>query len=291
MDIEYIKEVIKQKNSEITILSSSDIKYRDKVNFICDKHGEFSRRLDHFLKNNCIECQKENKLEKQKNKFIKNSNKIHNNKYKYNKVNYINNKTKVIIICEGHGEFEQRPDNHIAGAGCTYCNYKLSNKDFIKKSNNIHNNKYLYHKTEYIGNKNLVTITCKRHGDFKQLARVHLDGFGCKKCSESLGESKISRILEDKNIEFIREYKFNDCKNKYTLPFDFFLPEYNICIEYNGIQHYEPIEFFGGDRSFQYRKKLDLIKSNYCEKNNMKLIIIKHDDNVYDTIDNYLKSL
>lgn len=289
MNVEYIKRLINKKNSKITVLSSSDIKYRDKVNFICKKHGEFSRRLDHFLESNCIECQKEIKLEKQKNKFIKNSNIVHDNKYKYDKVNYINNKTNVIIICEEHGEFEQRPDNHIAGAGCTYCNYKLSNKDFINKSNKIHNNKYLYDKTEYTSNKNIVIITCEKHGDFNQLARVHLDGFGCKKCSESIGENKISKILEEKNIEFIREYKFSDCRNKYPLPFDFYLPDSNTIIEYNGIQHYEPIEFFGGQKSLDYRKKLDIIKSDYCEENNIKLVIIKYDDNAYDIISNILK--
>lgn len=280
MEIEYIKDFLNQKNLKITILNSSDIKYRENVNFICEKHGEFNRRLDHFLENDCIECQKEVKLEKQRIKFIQKSKEIHVDKYKYDKVYYVNSKTKVIINCKDHGDFLQIPNNHTSGSGCNYCNNKLSNTDFIKKSNKIHNNRYLYNKTEYNGNRKYVTIICKQHGDFKQIARIHLDGFGCKKCNESIGEREISKILEEKNIEFIREYKFTDCKNKYPLPFDFFLPEYNICIEYNGIQHYEPVLFFGGSKSFKYRKKLDLIKKNYCEENNIKLIIIKHNDKI-----------
>jgi hypothetical protein len=179
----------------------------------------------------------------------------------------------------------------LAGAGCTNCNYKLSNNDFIDKSNKIHNNKYLYDKTNYDGNRNYVTIKCKKHGYFKQKARIHLAGFGCPKCSESIGESKIANILDSNNISFIRQYKFDDCKYILSLPFDFFLPEYNICLEYNGLQHYEPVDFFGGQDSFEYRKKLDEIKINYCLKNNINLFIITYKDKIEDMMLDFIKSL
>jgi len=62
-----------------------------------------------------------------------------------------------------------------------------------------------------------------------------LNGKGCPTWNESKGERKIKIFLKDNNIKFISQKRFNNCRNKYTLPFDFYLPEYNICIEYNGI--------------------------------------------------------
>jgi len=291
MKIDKFKEFVTIKYPNIDILNNNDIKYRDRVNFICKKHGSYSSRLDHFIERGCTECNKENRLDEQKYKFIKNAKNKHQDKYNYDKVDYINNKTEVTITCKKHGDFRQRPDNHLAGAGCTNCNYKLSNNDFIDKSNKIHNNKYLYDKTNYDGNRNYVTIKCKKHGYFKQKARIHLAGFGCPKCSESIGESKIANILDSNNISFIRQYKFDDCKYILSLPFDFFLPEYNICLEYNGLQHYEPVDFFGGQDSFEYRKKLDEIKINYCLKNNINLFIITYKDKIEDMMLDFIKSL
>ena len=71
------------------------------------------------------------------------------------------------------------------------------------------------------------------------------------------------------------------------LPFDFYLKNLNICIEFNGKQHYEPIEYFGGINSLKSQIKRDLIKREYCYNNNIHLIIIKYDDDIYDILDNY----
>jgi hypothetical protein len=290
MKINDLKDFINKNYTNITILNTADVKYRDSVNFICKKHGEFKRRLDHFLKNVCIKCYSENKLKNKKFNFIKKSNIKHNHKYNYDKVIYINNKIDVIITCKKHGDFEQRPDNHLSGSGCSYCNYKISNEEFIHRSKIIHGYKYLYDKTEYKKNRDYVTIKCKKHGYFNQLARIHLAGFGCIKCNESLGELSISKILEKNNIKFLKQYKFEDCRNTLKLPFDFFLPEYNICIEYNGIQHYEPIDFFGGHDSFRYRKKLDKIKEDYCRNNNIEIIIISYKDDISKIINSLILS-
>jgi very-short-patch-repair endonuclease len=97
---------------------------------------------------------------------------------------------------------------------------------------------------------------------------------GCSKCNESHGEKTINNYLKSNNIIFFREYKFNDCKNIFTLPFDFYLPEQNICIEYDGEQHTKSNIKFGGEKEFEKRKMNDEIKNNYCKNNNIKLIRI-----------------
>jgi hypothetical protein len=94
--------------------------------------------------------------------------------------------------------------------------------------------------------------------------------------------------LELNNISFERQKKFDLCRYKNKLPFDFYLTELGICIEYNGIQHYEAIEHFGGENKLKQRKINDKIKKEYCVDNNIPLIIIKYNENVEDILSNYL---
>jgi len=73
---------------------------------------------------------------------------------------------------------------------------------------------------------------------------------------------------------------------KYPLPFDFYLPDYNTCIEFNGKQHYEPIKYFGGIDYFKLINERDKIKSKYCNENNIRLIIIKYNENIINSLKN-----
>ena len=100
----------------------------------------------------------------------------------------------------------------------------------------------------------------------------------CGCYNSSKGEEKIKEILNKLNINFIQQKTFNDLKYKSNLKFDFFLPKYNYCIEYNGIQHYEPVKYFGGEKSFEEQKKKDSIKREWCKENNIKLIEIPYTD-------------
>ena len=128
-----------------------------------------------------------NKLEE----FIHKANQVHNFKYDYSKVNYINSLNKVTIICPIHGEFEQTPQNHLRGRGCKKCanqkkslEMQLSNDEFIKKSTDIHKNKYDYSKTQ-LQNRDKdgkVIIICPIHGEFKINPFLHLKGQECPKC-------------------------------------------------------------------------------------------------------------
>ena len=94
---------------------------------------------------------------------------------------------------------------------------------------------------------------------------------GCAE-HDSTGEILISNILNENYISYFYNYRFDDCRNILPLPFDFYLPDYNVCIEYDGIQHFESIEYFGGDKEFQRRQINDDIKNQYCAKNNITLI-------------------
>lgn len=117
-----------------------------------------------------------------------------------------------------------------------------------------------------------------------------ITGKRCPKCLRSKGESFIFTFLKEKSIQFIEQYKFSNCKNKKELPFDFAILDKNnnvkLLIEYDGIQHFEPIEHFGGDEGFKKTKNNDSIKNTYCINNKIPLIRIPYWE--YENLENIL---
>ncbi len=159
-----------------------------KICIICHKHGEFWQGANNHLRGQgCPKCKGDKTRERQtlpKEDFIKKSNELHKDKYDYSKVDYVNCKTKVCIICPEHGEFWQRPNDHNQGKGCPICGGtgRLTKDFFIKKSNELHKDKYDYSKVNYVNNRTKVCIICPKHGEFWQKPNAHLNGCGCPKC-------------------------------------------------------------------------------------------------------------
>lgn len=122
----------------------------------------------------------------------------------------------------------------------------------------------------------------------KDLRSGHTRSCGCLNVSK--GEDKIKNTLSILNIRYIQQKTFEDLKYKSNLKFDFFLPDYNTCIEYQGEQHYNSVTIFGGEEKFQEIRKRDNIKKQWCKNNNVNLIEIPYWD--LDKInENYIKSL
>jgi len=269
---------------------------RSKIKIICPLHGEFEQTGDcHLSGRGCDKCG--GTYTKTTNEFIQKAKKIHGDKYDYSLVNYKNNSTKIKIICPLHGIFLQSPSNHTNhSSGCQKCNtiqksknLSSSIKEFIPKAKNIHGDKYNYSQSNYKTAHIKITIICPKHGKFKQKPYLHLNGSGCPTCNESKGEREIKLFLKENNIKFTPQKRFDNCRNKYTLPFDFYLPEYNTCIEYNGIQHYKVFDYFGGIKKFDENKNNFNIKINYCKNNKIKLLIIKYDENIKDSLKSLTK--
>ncbi len=264
------------------------INNKTKVKIICSTHGIFEQTPDKHInsKQGCSACSKTlTNLE-----FIKKIKLIYGEFY-LPIDDYISYKHKINFKCYKHGIFRQSPENLFKGHACRECNLekRCNTESFVDKSKEIHGDKYDYSLVNYINKTIKVKIICKIHGEFEQRPTDHLNGCGCPICRESKGEKKIRNFLNEKKIKFLPQYKFNNCKHILQLSFDFYLPEYNICIEYNGIQHYKPIEKFGGKNQFLVQNKCDNIKKEFCLKNNIKLIIIKYDNNILDVLTNKLK--
>jgi hypothetical protein len=210
--------------------------------------------------------------------FILKSKEKHGNRYDYSLVEFKNGNLPVLIGYKGV-YYTQKPYYHLSGNRPE--NIKLAikktNRQFINESNQVHDFKYNYDKVDYISNQTKVIITCPIHGDFQQRPLSHIQGNGCPNCNESRGEKEIAKYLDKNEISYYRQHKFLECKNVFQLPFDFYLPKYRIAIEFDGKQHYEPMEFFGGVESYNRLKINDKIKSDYCEDNYIDLVRIRYD--------------
>ena len=283
-----LQDIINKKhNFLLSIIDNREkLTYRDSILLKCKDHGEYTIRLDHLLDYGCKDCSKHKKNTLKQEKFINRGKQIHGNRYGYDKVYYLNNHKKVILICKKHGEFEISPLNHLNKQGCKKCSSKQLNLEtFIEKAKAIHGEKFDYSKTNYTSVNDKLDIVCKKHGIFSQRGSSHLEGVGCPSCNESLGEKIISKYLDEKNIKYLRQKKFDECRFKYPLKFDFYINEFDICIEFDGIQHFKPIDYFGGIERFEYEQKLSLIKDNFCQNKGIKLFRIKYNDNLIEKLD------
>lgn len=247
----------------------------------------FEQNAFSHLSGNCPE----NRISTTEN-FIRLAKKTHKDRYDYSMTRFTGINNSVLIGYKGVF-YTQSPYSHIRGRRPELLKRKKSNNKFIQDANNTHDYKYCYDKVEYVKNSEKVIITCRLHGDFEQTPQCHLLGQGCSKCNSSKGEIEISKFLNKNNILFDRQKKFIDCANQRPLPFDFYIPSFRTCIEFDGEQHYKAIERFGGEDGFRKVKINDEIKNKYCEDNFINLIRIRHDqiDDIWNILWENLKIL
>lgn len=265
-------------NNKYDYSKSEYLGMKHPIKIICPIHGEFMQKAhSHYLGHQCFKCSGSEKINN--DDIIKQFIKRHGNKYDYTNVDYKNSRTNVEIICPNHGSFYQSPYEHKNGQGCPKCskNRRLNNDMFVEMANDIHDFTYRY-SDDYINSKTKVVIICQNHGPFSMTPNHHLKGQGCPNCKRSLGELLVKRFLDHQKIKYVQQKFFSDLisgKKRYLF-FDFYLVDLNICLEYDGIQHFKPISKFGGEMSFQNVRINDKLKDEYCKSNNIRLIRIPY---------------
>jgi hypothetical protein len=231
---------------------------------------------------------------------------VHGNKYTYERAEFGDGLSKIIVTCPTHGDFEVYPyrftNKH--KTGCAGCAQKAQHtrSSFVTKATTVHFGKYDYSLVgEFANIKSKIQVVCPKHGAFTTTVQQHANSLvGCKKCKESRGEAIISHILKLKSINFIQEHRFGDCRNPMTnklLPFDFWLPDHNLCIEFHGVQHYQPSHFgrsagaqpMDAEVAFFRGAQRDRLKEDYCRSMGIELLIIKY--NQLDEISEILGTL
>jgi hypothetical protein len=175
--------------------------------------------------------------------------------------------------------------DHLNKCECPKCNGKnLTIEDIKNDFNIIHNNKYDYSKfISFKKQTDKIEIICPIHKSFFRSIYSHkIKKQGCPHCRDSKGELKIVEFLSSNNINYTRNKSFDDCVYIQKLKFDFYLYEYNTCIEFDGEQHFRPVSIFGGDDQFIINKIRDNIKNEYCKNKNINLIRIKYNENIME---------
>lgn len=269
----------------------------------CPIHGDFYQTPDNHIRGQrCPKCVAEANGERCRmstSDFVKKAQEKHGNFYDYSEAKYTNNHTAVKIKCPLHGFFEQLPLNHPRGEGCLKCgieknaeSFASNTSAFVLKARRVHGNRYDYSLVNYIRSNRKVAIVCKTHGEFSVSPNNHLRGKGCPICQCPKGEEKISLFLDKNNIKYYRQHKiFNNnvlCVNKFLLV-DFYIPECNIFIEYNGEQHYSCVDHFGGQEKFQKQQERDFALRQYCKEHKIVLVEIPYTE--YKNIDNILSNI
>lgn len=197
---------------------------------------------------------------------------------------YVNLKTKIKHECLVCGyRWDVLPDNmlHMPN-GCPKCGKRapLTKDDVVRRVAEIDDSIEVV--GDYVDYNTKIAFRCKKC-DNVWLAQPNniFSGTGCPRCKSSKGEKEISRVLDELHINYGTQFKFQDCKDEHSLPFDFYIPDKNICIEYDGKQHFEPCTFGGitkerAAENFELAKEHDKIKDEYCQANNITLIRIPY---------------
>lgn len=213
---EFIEKANIIHNFKYNYSKTEYINYVTKVCIVCPEHGEFWQKPNYHLEGcGCKECGRKIKSEKKSftnEEFIAKCSLVHNNKYDYSLCRYDGIFSKIKIICPKHGIFEQTANIHIHGGGCKKCaiennsdKKRKSTDKFIEESNNVHNFKYDYSKTNYVNSQKKVCIICKEHGEFHQTPFKHLIGQGCPKCGLKKIWDKRGRSNKEEFIEKARK--------------------------------------------------------------------------------------
>ena len=193
-------------------------------------------------------------------------------------------------------EWKTTPASALQGCGCPMCkSEKIRNaqikthEEYVEDVKIINPNIQVLGK--YINAKTPLLHKCLIDDfEWSPVPYSILSGCGCPKCNRSKGELKISLWLDKNNIFYEPQMRFDDCCDTKPLPFDFYIPALNVAIEYDGKQHFEPIEHFGGEESFEILQKHDAIKNEYCKNNGISLLRIPYYkyNNIEEELNNFL---
>lgn len=291
-DIEKVKQFVKE-NSGCQLLSDRYTNNKTKLRFLCGCGNEFQTTFKEFkgrkdrsqCKRQCNKCGRAINTKKRTKSHDEFKEEVYGLVGREYEVigEYINALTNIKIkhtSCDY--VFHMKPNDFLLGQRCPKCygTFKKTTEEFKKEVDDITNNEYKV-LGEYNGNKDKISILHTKCGNTWDITpNSFLRGTRCPKCQSSKGEKRIRLYLEDKNIKFKEEFTISECKNILPLPFDFAIfdndNKLKLLIEYDGIQHFEPQEHFGGIEKFKIQCKTDNIKRKYCEKNNIRLLEIPY---------------
>lgn len=290
--IENIKLFLKKKKEGVSILSDSFEGNNKKLRFLCSCGETFERTWADLSTNVYSVCNKcvHNKIGNNKKKSYEEVERFFNEHgYKLLSKEYINNITP--LQCENYLGYRGNLSYSALSSGKNISIFDTrSNLDFyIYNANHyakLHNYTCIVEKISDTQNHTAKSIDCICECGNRFTTSINSFKSGkcrCEKCAKSISiyEEQIKNFLNKHKIRFEQQKRFKDCKDKICLPFDFFLIDYNICLEIDGQGHYFPAYFNqcskeDAIKSYKIIKVHDEIKTNYCKTNNITLVRIPY---------------
>ena len=275
------------ENEGYTLLNEEYIDSRQPLDTLCPCGHSWQTKMTNFQRGSrCEECKNKEKLEEIRQIFAKEG-------YTLITDTDLSSRELYEVVCPHGHTWKVTIGNFKTGRRCKYCKYEKAGSsqrlsyEYIKQE--IEKEGYKLLSTCYNNAHELLSIQCTEGHVFSIQWANWQQGYRCPICNEerSYGEKTIERYLVDNNILYEREKQFKDCKDKQVLPFDFYLPDYNLCIEYDGEQHFKEVKWFGGKEGFEKRVKHDNMKNKYCEDNSINLLRIPYTE--FENIENILK--
>ncbi len=276
---------------------------KTKIKIICRVHGIFEQSPNnHLNRQGCQKCALEIKGRNYSIKtlgfaqgdteaFIEKSKQIHGeDRFSYEKTIYTKMMEPVVVTCMKHGDVRVSAQNHLSGGSCRKCASEArikTKEEFIDSARKRHGEFYSYELVQYVHGEVGVEIVCPKHGSFFQKPKTHLNGSGCQKCRKSKSVLEIEKILDFNQIAYKCEKTFDSCKNPETgkaLRFDFYLPDYNLLIEYDGAHHFKEIEFWSeiprnAARKLAESKRRDEYKNRWAIESKITLFRLNYKQN------------
>ena len=253
---------------------------RSKITIVCPIHGYFEQTPDsHKIGHGCPAC-----ILPTTEKIVNSFREIHGDRYDYSKVDYINCDDKLVIVCREHGDFEQLLNSHKKGFGCRKCsgNHRYTNQEIVEQFKQIHGDRYDYSKVNYKNNQSKVTIICPEHGEFEQASINHKRGNNCPECAKGLISEPIFREVLERVMSRFGPFLFPNVRPEWlknpetnrNLELDCYNRDLQVAFELQGIQHYEPRSYFGGEKTFIKIIRRDNHKLIGCRKRRVQLFRI-----------------
>ncbi len=259
---------------------ASSIDNKNRIEVICSTHGPFL--VDYNAHLSGVGCRKCSRRYVNTEEFIECCKELYGDKYGYDKTEYVNSTTKVTVTCQKHNcDFQVLPLNFTrtdqSHFNCPMCSTQVYNKeDFIKKAEEYYPDLFDFSLVDYVSAKTPVKIVCKKCGLISEVFPDHFFNelfiCSCSKSGRSKLETIVGDLLTENGLIFKREHTFSELADTKQLRFDFYIESLNLIIECQGEQHFSPLEFFGGKEKFEYLRKHDQMKREYCREHEIRLV-------------------
>ena len=290
--IEEIRQAFEERG--YTLLSTEYINAYHDLEFICPCGHKDKIRWNSFSQGKgCKQCGIISRTEKKTTSYEEVKKAFEEKGYILLSKEYNNAHEQLNCICPKGHECKMRFNDLNHGHGCKECGNELRSEvqrtDYETIKNGIEKEEgYELLTKEYKNNKQKLLVKCPKGHTYPTTWNRFQQGLKCPICNIPKGEETISNLLKELNIEFVHDqYIWQGV----LLRPDFFLPDFNLVIEFDGIQHFKPVEHFGGEEGFKKRQIKDKEKNDYCREHNIDILRIPYTEfeNIEKIIKNKLK--